>query len=178
MKIKYPILPYIAYGKIDRNKGFFYTVPFRGISINTYRKMHHGAIKKYREQYKAIFDVINIASFKRNYFDKFNEDGLHLKKPLFLDIIEIEWYLTFLNEQEIHDIGNYTQKIMLDSIVDTGMIKDDSEKYIVKESIKFGIKGFDSITCYMKGIINQQMLLKSVKNTTYKALLKSVGTKK
>lgn len=177
MNTDYPVLPHIAYGKIDQNKGFFYTIPFRGISINTYRKLHHGAIKKHREQYKAIFDVVNIASFKKNYFNQFDENGAHLSKPLFTEPIEVEWYLNFLNTQDVHDVGNYTQKIVLDAIVDTGILKDDSEEYVVKESVRFGVKGFDSITCFMKGKIQNQMLLKVIKNTTYKALLKSVGVK-
>ena len=175
MNIDYPVLPFIAYGRVDRDKGFFITLPFKPISLNEYKKMHFGRVRQLRGQYKSVLDIIGIASFIKTYFDKFDEDGLHLKKPLFDGKIDIEWFITFLNKEEVHDPSNYTQKIMLDAITDIGMIIDDSELFINKDSVQFGLKGYDSITCFMKGKINKQMLLKSVKNTTYETMLKSVG---
>ncbi len=177
MNNEYPILPHISYGIVDEGEGFYISLPFKGISINQFRRMHHGNIKQLKGQYKSIIDVIIIASFKKNYVSNFNDWGLSLSRELFSDKIEIEWYITFIDVKKKHDVGNYNQKILLDSIVLTNIIKDDDEDHIFKESVRFGLKGYDSITCLMKGKIHKPMLLKSVKSVLYNSLLEAVGIK-
>lgn len=164
IKKKYPIMPFISYGVVDDDKGLYISMPFKPISLNEYRRLHHGRIKKEVEAYKAVLDIIMVTVFKKNYIHTdVTEDGLLLTESFFKDKIDVQWILTF-NTDLIRDPSNYTQKIMLDAIVKTGMIVDDSEQYVNSDHTSFGCKGFDSVTCVMLGAIKKHMVKTSYMN--------------
>jgi hypothetical protein len=160
---KYPVLPFIGYGLV-KDKGFFVALPFRAMSLNEYKRMHFGKVATEKAKYKAIIDVILASCLKKTYIKSFNEEGISLSKSIFIDKIELEWYLNFLHHRE-RDSSNYTQKVMLDAIVSTGMITDDSIRYIVSDKATvIGTTIFDMITLVMVGKVNEQMF----KSTTVK----------
>jgi len=172
----FPILPHIAYGTIE-NMGFYITLPFRGISLNQYKKLHHGRVKSLRSQYKSIIDLIMVASLKKNYIKDFNENGLILNGPLFDGSIDITWVLTFLLSNT-RDVSNYTQKTVLDSIVSVGIIEDDNEKFVFSDKTIFGHKKVDSITCIMTGKLYKQKFLVSVPDVKLNNILDYLGVVK
>lgn len=159
-KIKYPVLPHIAYGLVD-DIGFYVSVPFRGISLNEYKKMHHGKISALRGQYKSIVDLIIIACIKRNYIKWIDDNGIVLLRSLFSSKVTVDWVLTWANHNS-HDPSNYTQKILLDAIVDTGILEDDSCDYVKNDNVMFGDCWYDSITCIIKGTLNKQMFKSNI----------------
>lgn len=169
---KYPILPFISYGTIDETNGVYFTMPFKPISLNDYKTLHHHRIKKEIESYKAIIDIILVAVTKKNYIkQEVMEDGLSIKESLFFGKIDIKWILTFKNNIA-RDPSNYTQKMMLDAITRSGVLVDDSEKYVMSDHTMFGCKQFESITCVMLGPIKAHMLKSSyIKDLKYKDLL-------
>lgn len=166
----YPVLPHIAYGLCEDVKGFYIMLPIKPISLNQYRGMHHGAIKKEKEHVKAIVDVILISCINGNFIKDFNADGLFLTKPL-VDNCTVTWYLSFLNQNEKRDTDNYVQKIFMDAVVWSGIIKDDNEDYISRTSIEFAKKKVDSACLFMQGDVNEHMFLKSMNRIKYRQLI-------
>jgi len=171
-KDNYPTLPHIIFGLLEEG-GFFVTLPFKGISLNQYRRMHHGQIKKEKSLYKSILDVILISSIKKNFIGEFNEEGVKLNSSLFKNEIEIEWILNF-KEKNTRDVSNYTQKIVLDAIVKTNIIEDDNSKYVLSDKTVFGTKQIDSITCILMGEIENHKFLKYLPKIKYEYLKKSL----
>lgn len=148
-KTNYPELPFISIGILPKNKGIYITLPFPPISINEYKKMHFGLIKKTKQRYKAILDVMAITYYRKDAIECFDMDGIYIKS-LFETPIHIEWILNHkLNRKR--DTGNYTQKILLDAMVWIGLIKDDNEEYVLSDKVYFGHNGKDSITCLLLG---------------------------
>ena len=169
---KYPVLPHIAYGLLE-DGGFYISLPFKGISLNEYRKFHSGKIKNLRGQYKSILDLIVVTCFKKTYIKIFGEDGIKISTPLFKDKVTVDWILTWQNSNK-HDPSNYTQKILLDAIVDVGIIQDDNEDFVINDNVVFGEIWYDSITCVLKGSIKEQMIKKSTKKISSNKLLEAV----
>lgn len=173
---EYPILPHISYGIIG-DGGFYITLPFKGISLNQYKKLHHGKIKSLRGQYKSIIDLIMVASLKKNYIKEFNENGVKLGGSLFDNKIEIVWVLTFL-DTNTRDVSNYTQKIMLDTVVSVGLLEDDNSKFVISDKTMFGSKKVDSVTCLMIGKLHKQKFLNAVPEVKISDIFDYLGVKK
>jgi hypothetical protein len=151
---------------------YFITMPFKPISLNDYKTLHFGRIKKEIESYKSIIDIVMITVIKKIYLsNEVTEDGLQLKDSLFDDKIDIKWILTFKNNIA-RDPSNYTQKMMLDALTRAGVLVDDSERYVYSDHTMFGCKQFESITCVMLGPIKTRMIkMVSMPDIKYKDLL-------
>jgi len=162
-EVKYPILPFISYGTIEEG-GFYFTLPFRGVSLNQHKQFHHGRVKSLRGQYKSIIDLVVVASMKNIYIRQFDENGLILTKPVFDSPIDLVWILTFM-AKNTRDVSNYTQKILLDSIVEIGMIEDDNSNFVNSDKTMFGSTKVDSITCLMLGNLHSHKFVKAVPHT-------------
>lgn len=168
-KEEYPVLPHIAYGLLKEG-GFYLSLPFRGVSLNEYKRMHFGQIFKLRGNYKSIIDIIIMACIKKTYIKKLDEMGLKLSRSLFNGNVDVEWILTW-NNYNYHDPGNYTQKIFLDAVVDAGLIVDDSELYVDKDITHFGTVLYDSITCIMIGNVYRTMFNNTIHEISYDRLM-------
>lgn len=165
----YPMLPHIAYGLIEEG-GFFISLPFRGISLNEYKKLHFGAVSKLRGNYKSIIDVILIACIKKTYIKPVDDNGLKLSRSLFDSMVDVEWLLTWANHNH-HDTSNYTQKIFLDAVVDAGIIVDDNEQYVDRDITHFGNVYYDSITCILIGQAYKAMFNSTITSISYDHLM-------
>lgn len=168
-KEEYPVLPHIAYGLLKEG-GFYLSLPFRGISLNEYKKFHHGQVSKLRGNYKSVIDVILISCIKKTYIGEVDENGLRLIRPIFNSIVDVEWLLTWRNYNH-HDPSNYTQKIFLDAIVDAGLIEDDSELYVDRDITHFGKVFYDSITCMLLGDVYKVMFKNIIHEISYDKLM-------
>ena len=156
----YPVLPHISYGRILDRNGFYFSIPFKGVSLNEYKTMHFGKISRIKGQYKSILDVVCADCIDNSYFifDNFDGDGLRVSQNLFGTQIDIEWVLNF-EKTNNRDTANYTQKILLDAIVKTGIIPDDREKFVKSDKTFFGANQFDMVTCIMQADdIHKEML--------------------
>lgn len=153
--------------------GFFISLPFKPISLNEFKKMHHGRIKKDRDFYKSILDVVLVTCIKKNYMKDFDENGLHLSRSIFNERIYVQWILNFdINLKR--DTGNYVQKTLMDAIVDTGIIEDDNSQFIRADSVMFGDGKQNSITCTMIGEVHRPMFKNSISIIKYDNLLKGL----
>jgi Holliday junction resolvase RusA-like endonuclease len=167
---KYPILPHIAYGLCEDVEGLYFLLPITPISLNTYKKMHWGAVKKEKEHVKAIIDVILASCIKREYIKSFTKDGLSLSKPL-IDKCTATWFLTFLNHGVNRDTDNFVQKIFMDALVMSGVLFDDNEKYVTSTTVEFKKRNVNTACIFFNGKVNKEMFLESVKVVKYESLI-------
>jgi len=166
----YPVLPHIAYGLCEDVKGLYILLPLPPISLNQYRQMHHGAIKKEKEHCKAIIDVILISCINGGFIRDFTKDGLFLTKPV-IDKCEATWHLSFLNQSEKRDTDNYVQKIFMDALVWSGVLADDNETIVTKTSVEFAYKKVNSCCLFLQGDVHEHMFLKSMPRIKYRKLM-------
>ncbi len=166
----YPVLPHIAYGLCEDVKGLYILLPIPPISLNTYKKMHWGAVKKEKENVKAIIDVVLISCINQSYIKSFTKEGLTLKQAV-IDQCEVTWFLTFLNNSGQHDTDNYVQKIFMDAIVMSGVLTDDNEKYVTRTTVEFKKKKVNSACIFLKGDVHEHMFLNSMKKIKYQSLI-------
>jgi hypothetical protein len=147
------------------DNGFYFSFPLKGISLNKYRKMHFGEIKKLRKSYVNFLELILDKCIKKEFL-KFNdkESRIELKSPLFFSKINVDWVLSF-RKKIVHDPSNYSQKILMDAINDVGIVKDDSDDYISKDSTQICNVGVDQIECYLYSDFSAQLKLKMFKKS-------------
>lgn len=168
----YPPLPFIEYGEVLDKNGFYITLPFKGISLNDYKKMHFTKIARLKGQYKSVIDVVCANSVDQKYFkfENFDGNGLRLSKSVFNTQVDVEWILTFLKTNQ-RDPANYTQKILLDAIVSAGLLTDDKEKFVKSDKVMFGDKMVDSITCIIQSDSIDKSMFVDGQNKLYDAIL-------
>ncbi len=137
--------------------GVWFMLPVKPMSINEYTKLHFSEIAKYRRRYKSIFDVCMCSLFNHNNF-RIVDTGVVFDKPVF-DKVELSWVLSF-NLPRLRDISNYVQKVMLDALVDTGIVKDDNHLVVIKDTTQINVnkESLDSILLYMFGDFDQTRL--------------------
>lgn len=166
----YPVLPHIAYGLCEDVKGLYILLPIAPISLNVYKKMHFGAVKKEKEHAKAIVDVILASCINKNFIKEFTKNGLLLSQSV-INKCEVTWFLTFLNRGEHRDTDNYVQKIFMDAVVSSGIIKNDDERYITRTTVEFKKKKVNSATLFLKGDVNEDMFMDSMRRVKYQTLM-------
>lgn len=137
--------------------GVWFMLPIKPMSINEYTKLHFSEIAKYRRRYKSILDVCLCSLFSHSNFH-IVDNGIRFDKPMF-DKVELSWVLSF-NLPRLRDISNYVQKVMLDALVDTGIVKDDNHLVVVKDTTQINInkEPLDSILLYMLGEFDQSRM--------------------
>jgi len=177
-KTNYPALPFIDYGLISDKNGVYFSIPMKGTSLNEYKKMHFSTIAQLKGRYKSILDVILVDMIKHNYFDfvDFGIEGIKMKRSLFNTQVTIEWILNFITPNT-RDVANFTQKVLLDAMVATGLLPDDNSKYVKSDKVFFGDKSVDMITCVIQsdGIVKE--MLSDVKERTYESILQGLDVK-
>lgn len=145
--------------------GIWFLLPVKPVSINEYTKFHFSQIAKYRKRYKSILDVGVSSLFKHENFG-IDGDGIHFKEQVFQKV-ELSWVLTF-SLHRLRDISNYIQKILLDALTDTGIVKDDNYTIVTKDSVMISPeKAEDAVLLYMVGEFDHTRLQEGVsKNGT------------
>jgi hypothetical protein len=154
--------------------GIYFTLPVPGISINKYKRMYPRDIAKYKADYIALVSATIVNYLKREDIESISGDGLRLKKPLLRGRVRLEWVLTF-RTKTIRDIPNYNQKILLDAIVDIGIIEDDNEKFLITEKTMFGHRKFDSITCIFLGEVRRRDFMTQISIIKHEDFLDKIG---
>lgn len=163
----------IDVGLLNKNNkccGIYIILPCKPISLNEYAKMHWAVIKKIKGEYKSMLDLIILQYI--NTVCLFGEFGLKTN-GIFCGRINIEWILSF-KSVNTRDPANYTQKILLDAIVMTGIITDDSQKYVISDKTFISNETKEeSIICIMLGDINTKILHNSINSYEYEQFLEN-----
>jgi len=141
--------------------GVWFALPIKPVSINEYVKLHYSEIAKYRRRYKSILDVCVCSLFNHNNF-RITDTGVVFDKPVF-DKVELSWVLSF-SLKRLRDISNYVQKVLLDALVDTGIVEDDNHLIVVKDTTQINInkEPLDSIMLYMIGDFDHRRLQQAI----------------
>ena len=123
-KDNYSELPEVKYGFLSQQNGIFIDLPVKAISVNDWKKMHWRTVANLRARYKAIIDVV-VLDLVDNGILRMADVGLVVPNQIFVNTLKVCWILSF-NQKRSRDCGNYVQKILMDAIVDTGIIKDNN----------------------------------------------------
>lgn len=176
-KDNYEPVPDICCGLLLEG-GIFFTLPFLGISLNEYKKMHFGRVAKLKNFYKSMIDVVITMMVNKDKIGGINENGLFLKKGMFTGQVDVEWLLTFKVKNQ-RDTANYTQKIFLDAIVWSGIIEDDREKFVCSDKVFFGTTKENTVTCIIRSKKEDQdvTFYNMCKIVSYPELLSSFGAR-
>lgn len=161
-------LPVMSCGLIKEG-GVYFMLPLLGVSLNTFKKMHHGQVKHKIGVYKSILDIMFLYMIKNNYIKEFNKDGIIVQGKFFSSKIDVEWILTF-DSTNMRDVSNYTQKTLLDAVVRSGIIEDDNSKFVKSDKTSFGNKKINSITCLLLGEIIKERFYKHINVVSKKEL--------
>lgn len=131
------------------------------VSLNVYRHLLPPQVKRARRDYGTLIGSVVIASFNKEYYglDEFGSGvAIDCVMPLFPGTYDLQWVLGFQTAL-LRDIPNYSQKIMLDAIVDVGLVKDDNHNYLKSEKVRFSqVYGSSFIACALGGEYDTRML--------------------
>ncbi len=126
------------------------------LSLNEYKKMHFSRIAKTKQSYRSVLDVILVSLGSKLGFGKpmysLDEHGMKLIMPMFVTA-KIAWGIGFKVERS-RDLGNYTQKILQDAMVDANFFEDDNYKVIHEDRVFFMDEKKDQIKVFVEGEVN------------------------
>lgn len=159
-------------GRIKNPDGLYFKLPCKPISINEYKKMHWAVVKKIKGEYKSMIDMLIVDAINCKY--KIGPDGIFIDDRLFPNKVDVEWVLSFGKVNQ-RDPSNYTQKILLDAVVMSGLLVDDSSKYVNSDKTILSPNKEECIWCILKGKINKEMVMSDIKITKYQDVLNLAG---
>jgi len=107
------------------------------LTLNLYRNIHYQVSNKAKSNYKDIA-WLELRPHRRKNFKKIK--------------IIYTFYFENNHRRDIGNIGAVTDKFFSDSLVDAGIIKDDSHQYISEVSFRFGGIGSQRVEIEIKEV--------------------------